>query len=104
VDASAEACDTEKEFKGLRFDGVGFEDESLETLIEELTVTLLPTFEASKTVSITSGPYTAVGTGHSTSIISQRAADRVATIIASQQAEAEMAAMVPPVYSEGLSG
>jgi hypothetical protein len=101
-DASAQACEDETEFKGLRFDGIGFEDESLEKLIEELTVVLLPTYTANKTVSITSDPYTVVGTGSATSIISQRAADRVANIVATQQAEAEMAALQPPIFSEGL--
>lgn len=102
-DASADACDAETEFKGLRFDGVGFEDDTLQTLVDELTVTLVPNYSANKTVSITSGLYTAVGTGSATSIISQRAADRVATIVATQQAEAEMAALQPPIYSEGLT-
>jgi len=101
-DASAVACESEDQYNGLRFDGIGFDDASLETLVAELTVTLVPNYTSTKTATITSGSFTAVGTGSATSIISQGAADRVANIVATQQAEAEMAAMQPPIYSEGL--
>jgi len=43
-----------------------------------------------------------VGSGTSSSIVSQAAADRVAQIIATKQAEKELAAQVPPIYSNGV--
>jgi hypothetical protein len=59
-------------------------------------------FSATKTTSITTDGFTAVGVGVSHSIISQEAADRVASIIANKAAENGLSKLRAPIYSSGV--
>lgn len=94
-----DACLDETGFHGVRFDGVGISAETLAEVIEDLAVRGLRNFTSVKTEVITQDGITAVGVGVSDSLVSQKAADRVATIIATKMAESEITRDIPPILS-----
>lgn len=102
VDGSGLACSDEAGLNAVRYDGRGVHAETLQELVDALTVAPMYFFEAYQTVSLSTDDFTAVGTGYASSVISQRAADRVARIIATNQAEMELAASRPSTLSTGL--
>jgi hypothetical protein len=59
-------------------------------------------FTSNQTELVIQDGFSAVGTGFAESIVNQGAADRVAKIIATKQAEAELAGVVPPTISAGI--
>lgn len=95
------ACEDEAPFNSVRFDGVGSHDDSFDLTVEELGAREITLFTANKTEVVSQDEFTAVGVGFAESIVSQRAADRVAAIVATKQAEAELQAVLPPVLSLG---
>jgi hypothetical protein len=96
------ACTDETEFRALRFDGVGAESDTDSETLALLSSAKEPAFISNKTVVVDQGGFSAVGVGAAQSYISQQAADRVATIVATRQAENELRAVLPKIYSEGL--
>jgi hypothetical protein len=71
-------------------------------LPEDLEAVPVQKFEANNTTVVEQSGFAAVGVGAAESIISQRAADRVAQVIATRQAESELAGVLPPTISVGL--
>ena len=100
LDGDAKACENEEGANATRFDGESMRDPADAAEIE-LQNREVRRFTANKTVSLTYGGLTAVGTGFSESFISQQAADRVAEIIATRQAETEIIVQSPSTLSIG---
>jgi hypothetical protein len=95
------ACVNEEEFNLIRFDGVGVHSTDIDVGSEEISEKTLQRYTAIKTEIFSESGITAVGVGFSESVVSQDAADRVASIIASKQAENEVIRALPPVISVG---
>lgn len=98
---NAKACEDEIGFNAVRFDGVGITatDSAQGTL--ELAEAIAQHFTSNQTFTITSGDFAAVGTGFAESVVSQRAADRVALRVATRVAETELTQALPPIFSVG---
>lgn len=96
-----EACENQRRYNAVRFDGPGVTASSLADAIQTLADYPLRRFTSNKTVALTDSGFTAVGVGFSESIVTQDAADRVAEIIATKSAEAELASVIPPTLSLG---
>jgi hypothetical protein len=101
TDGSSEACVDEPNFNGVRFDGAGVHAVDRGELIEELSAKAIRAFSSNKTVSISQDGITAIGVGSAESVVSQSAADRVATRIAQKRAEIELTTTLPKVLSIG---
>lgn len=95
------ACSDESKSNAVRFDGAGVAEDSAAEAYAALAAEELTTFEATKTTSLTADGFTSVGVGYSHSIISQKAADRVAGIVATKAAENGLSRLRTPVYSAG---
>jgi hypothetical protein len=102
VDGSGIACQDETQLRAVRFDGWAARGDSLADLVTDLAAAPMYFFESNETQSLSVDGFMAVGTGFSQSVVSQRAADRVAKIIATNQAEMELAAVRPPYFSTGF--
>jgi hypothetical protein len=98
---SPDACQDEKPFNCVRFDGAGEHNSSDIVASEELAVKDISHFVSAKTVTVTDQGVSAIGIGTAESVISQAAADRVANIIATRMAEVEVSAALPPILSLG---
>lgn len=95
------ACENEPPFNIVRFDGEAAHNEDVSVAALELEQRAVANYRANKTVSMTVDSITAVGVGFSESIIAQQAADRVAEIIATRQAETEIGVALPSILSIG---
>jgi len=95
------ACVDETKLNAIRFDGVGVQSTDLQTAEQDLSSRAVAQFFSNKVAVVEQDGITAVGLGSSQSIVSQEAADRVAEIIATKLAEAELAGFVSPVFSIG---
>lgn len=96
-----EACESETQFNAIRFDGVGVQTEDRAESAAEMANLDFRQFFSNKTVSLTQDGITTVGVGDAESIVSQAAADRVATRIATKRAEVEMSSLLPKIFSLG---
>lgn len=96
------ACQDEEGFNAVRFDGFGVHGTDREAVTAELAMVPLQSFEANETVHLNADGFDAVGAGFAESVVSQRAADRVANIIATQQAEMELLSVRPQYFSTGF--
>jgi hypothetical protein len=96
------ACQDEENLSAVRFDGAAVQGSSDIQL--DLALSQLPTqdFHSVVTDTVIVGDFSAVGVGVAESIISQRAADRVAKIIATKMAENELIMVLPKTISLGL--
>jgi len=95
------ACSDETKSNAVRFDGAGVAADSAAEAYAEIAAKDIDLFHATKTAQLTADGFTATGVGEAYSIISQDAADRVATIIATKAAEHGLAQLRPPIYSAG---
>lgn len=95
------ACVNEDGIHAVRFDGVGAHSETLDQAVADLALRALREYTSNATEVVTVDGVTAVGVGFAESIVSQEAADRVAKIIATRAAEAELTRNLPPIYSIG---
>jgi hypothetical protein len=96
------ACVDEAGLNAIRFDGAGSHSESdLSTLLAEVSARPLSRFIANITEVVRYQNISEVGVGYAESIISQKAADRVASIIAVKMAENAIAKQLPPILSIG---
>lgn len=98
---AGDACVDETGVNALRYDGVGVKTDTLEEATIALATAPADAYESNKTVMLSQAGYSAIGVGAATSIISQDAADRVANIIATKQADRELQSVLPPVTSSG---
>jgi hypothetical protein len=96
------ACEDETGVKAVRYDGASIAGTDQAEVTEALANVPEQHFTSSQTQLVEQEGFSAVGVGFAESIVSQRAADRVATIIATKSAEAELAGVVPPTISAGL--
>lgn len=94
-----EACVDESGVNAARFDGFTTHEETVDGATTHLAAQPVQDFESSQTVSVSYKSYTEIGVGHGHTIISQAAADRLATRIATRAAEVELSHVVPPIYS-----
>lgn len=99
---SGAACENETGSNAVRFDGAGASAGTDEEAAAAANLVPVDYYESNQTATITVGSVSSVGVGHATSIISQEAADRVASIIAVQQAELQITAALPPILSAGI--
>jgi hypothetical protein len=96
-----DACDDETQFNTVRFDGVGLRTEDLVGMSDALAALPIAHYTSVKTAALTQDGLTAVGVGTAESIVSQKAADRVATRIAERVAEVELINALPKTFSAG---
>lgn len=96
------ACENQRQFNAVRFDGAGVQADDLASAIEDLSIRPLRHFTSNKTVALTDSGFSAVGVGFGESVVTQDAADRLAERIATRMAEAELAGVIPPTLSLGL--
>jgi hypothetical protein len=92
------ACQDEATPNAVRYDGAAVADGDA----AELAAVPEQHFVSTQTVSLTQSGFQAIGVGSAESVVSQRAADRVAQIIATRGAEIELLAQIPPTLSAGL--
>jgi hypothetical protein len=97
---SDKACQDETGFNAIRFDGSGVHEEDSDAT-EELSENPLAHYTSNKTAVLSYGDVSEVGVGFAESIVSQRAADRVAEIIAIKQADNAVIKQLPPLLSQG---
>lgn len=86
----------------VRFDGLATSSNNFKSMVEALEAAPEAFYVSNKTVALEKDGFQAIGIGFATSILSQAAADRVATIIATKRADKDLQAMLPPVISVGL--
>lgn len=98
----SQACQDEVGINAVRFDGAAVSSADDESVAEELAVIPVQKFTSNQTAVVVQSGLSAVGVGAAESIVSQRAADRVAKIIAVKQAEAELQGVLPRTISIGL--
>lgn len=96
------ACTDEETINAVRFDGASATGTDEAAVLAELAQMPTQDFLSSQTVVLEQNGYSAVGAGAAESIISQKAADRVASVIATRQAENELIAVLPDTFSIGL--
>lgn len=101
LSGNPKACEPETPFNVIRFDGSGTKDSDYSSALEKISSKELSRFTSNKTATVSQSGFSAVGVGYAESIISKAAADRVAEIIATKAAEAELNAFLPPVLSLG---
>lgn len=94
------ACGRETEVNAVRFDGFGIKAEDIPTATTALERNLTR-FTSQKSESVTYQGITAIGVGSAESYVSQEAADRVASIIATRMADNEIMAQLPKILSAG---
>lgn len=95
-------CETEEEnFHAVRFDGGANSNEDWETVEETLSAAAFDHYAATQIVTLDQSGYQGIGTGSGTSVISQGAADRLATAIATRFAEKELRDQIPDLLSDG---
>ena len=97
-----EACENETPYNAVRFDGTGIKAADLGEAIAGLVARPLQYFTSNKTVALTYLGVSAIGVGFGESVVTQNAADRVANIVATKAAEAEIASQLPPFLSTGV--
>lgn len=102
LSGSGDACSDEKGDRAVRFDGVGVNQDNETDSLAALSAISVADYTSQQTVVLNEGGFSAVGVGSGESIISQEAADRVATVVATRMAEMELASLLPPVLSTGL--
>lgn len=98
---SPDACKTEEGVNAVRFDGVSKASDDLGEVIETLSETV-EKYASNKTETVTVDGISATGAGYAESIVSQAAADRVASRIATRLAENEVVAQLPATVSAGV--
>lgn len=102
VSGEATACEDEVPYNAVRFDGVGAKDSTYSEITANLAARALADYTSQQTVTVEQDDFLAVGVGFGESIVSQEAADRVASIIATKMAENELSIALPPITSIGL--
>lgn len=96
------ACIDETRYNAVRFDGVGVKATDLGDVFNGFAAHPIQNYTANSTVTLTQEGFSATGVGESESIVTQAAADRVATRIATRAAEIELGQAIPPTLSIGL--
>jgi len=102
-DGEGTACTNEEGERALRFDGAGAKTDTLAEADAALSGRAIRWFESNQTASVTSddGVFSSVAVGHAESIVSQAAADRVAQVIATKQADRDVQGQQPAILSYG---
>jgi hypothetical protein len=94
-------CEQDEDaINAVRFDGASVKGSDFSEVAEDLTAGI-DTFESVQIVQLEKSGYTATGTGSAESVISQGAADRVASVIATEFAEKDLREAQPPLLSDG---
>jgi hypothetical protein len=86
----------------VRYDGLATKSNNFKSVVDALSDAPESFYTSSKTVVLEKNGFRAIGIGFASSILSQDAADRVATIVATKRADKDLQAMLPPVTSVGL--
>jgi hypothetical protein len=95
-------CADETEENLVRFDGAASESHNEAAAWAQLSQGNLQ-FSSVQTVTLSAGGFTEVATGESSSYISQKDADKVATCIATRKAAHELEEILPLIVSLGES-
>lgn len=96
------ACEDETAVNALRFDGAGASGATLAEVEAALVAEPIDFFESNKSVTLSKDGFSEVGVGYGESVVSQEAADRLATRIATHQAEVFLESKLPLTYSAGV--
>ena len=102
LSGNPEACEDEKGKRAVRYDGEAVKADNYPDIVSALASAPENLFYAVATATLEQNGYVATGAGTAESIISARAAERVAKIIATKFAEQELSSVQPPSYSVGL--
>ena len=102
LSGDATACDDETGINAVRYDGAAVQTDTLSDAVLELASKCVSDFQAVKTEAVSQNGYESIGVGTAESIVSQNAADRVASVIATRMAENDVGQMQPPIISIGL--
>jgi hypothetical protein len=102
LSGNPKACEDETGKRAVRYDGEAAKADTDAELVEILSRAPENLYTAVDTATLEQNGFVATGAGVAESIVSQRAADRVAKIIAVKFAEQELSAVQPPFYSIGL--
>lgn len=95
------ACESETQFNAIRFDGAGVQSDDPSGLAAELAAKVFRRYTSTQTVQLQQDDFFAIGVGSAESIVSQAAADRVATVIATKLADRDLVNQLPNTYSIG---
>jgi hypothetical protein len=101
LNGDGKACEDETGFNAVRFDGAGSHAEDTLELLETLSARAIRRYTSNKTETVTYRGISEVGVGFAESVVTQRAADRVAARIAVKMAENEIAKQLSPIISLG---
>jgi hypothetical protein len=101
LSGNPKACEDEEGKRAVRYDGEAVKADNYPDIVSALANAPENLFYAVSTATIEQNGFVATGAGTAESIVSQRAADRVAKIIATKFAEQELSAAQPPSYSIG---
>jgi hypothetical protein len=96
------ACEDEIDLHASRYDGAAVTADDVATLIAALAAAPEQYFTSAQTETIQYRGLSGVGVGFAQSVISQKAADRVASIIATQFAAQQIVQQLPSVISVGM--
>ena len=102
LDGNPKACEDEEGKRAVRYDGEAVKADTYPELVAGLANAPENHFLAVATATLEQNGFVATGAGVAESIVSQRAADRVAKIIATKFAEQELSAVQPASYSTGV--
>lgn len=100
LSGAVEEDETEENF--VRFDGAAADSHDFSEALQRLSADI-PVFVSNRTVSVTQDGMVAVASGSSESVISQKAADKVAECIATKKAVHELQQNLPKIVSIGLA-
>lgn len=103
LSGNAKACEDEDGKRAVRYDGDAVKAADYSELVAALEAAPENFFQAVATATLEQNGFVATGAGFADSIVSQRAADRVANIIAVKLAEQDLSCIQPPSYSVGLT-
>lgn len=98
----ANACINEQPTNAVRFDGAAAHNNDPAATEAALAVAPFSYYTANKSTFVDYQGISAIGAGFAETIISQEAADRVASIVAQKMAENEILKQIPPILSQGL--
>lgn len=97
---SGDCATDEEDIRAVRFDGAAARGTDF-SVIRNTLAAPADYYESTQIVVVEQKGYQETGTGSATSVISQAAADRVATVVATRYAEKDLQHIIPPLIADG---
>jgi hypothetical protein len=99
-DYSGSCQEDEDDVRGVRFDGAGSRD-NVRSVVRNSLSAPVDYYQSTQIVTVDQDGYQETGTGSTSSVISQEAADDAAKVIATRAAEKNLRYVVPPIINDG---